>query len=93
MYIFILYISLFFIKSKAAGKRPFLRVVLLQHKFVSAARRILESGQLVLSLGTRAYEVYESNIELNLRFMVDTDVVSAKIAFILNGLNFNFSFC
>lgn len=50
-------------------------MIVIQHRFINTTRRALESGELALSIGTRAYEVYESNLEMNLRFMVDTDVV------------------
>ncbi len=57
------------------AKRPFLKIYVLQHRFINATRRALEDGNLTISLGTFAYEVYESNIEFNLRFMIDCGVV------------------
>lgn len=70
-------------------------VAVIQHKFISIVKGILEGGQLSLnSLGSmvlagglgpshtygfnQAFQVYESNLELNLRFMVDTNVVSCE---------------
>ncbi|EGD74190.1 polymerase [Salpingoeca rosetta] len=63
----------------ATGKRPFLKIYLVQHKFINPARRALEQGTITLSkLGTLSYEVYESNLELNLRFMVETQLVGCN---------------
>eukprot|EP00053_Salpingoeca_punica_P017130 m.163926 g.163926 ORF g.163926 m.163926 type:complete len:1070 (-) comp17121_c0_seq2:836-4045(-) len=54
-------------------KRPFLCITVAQHKCVSSTKRAIETG-VATSKGVVTGEAYESNIELNLRFMVDKDV-------------------
>eukprot|EP00730_Choanoeca_flexa_P019669 TRINITY_DN9614_c0_g1_i2.p1 TRINITY_DN9614_c0_g1~~TRINITY_DN9614_c0_g1_i2.p1 ORF type:complete len:1053 (+),score=322.68 TRINITY_DN9614_c0_g1_i2:142-3159(+) len=60
------------------GKVDFLKVTLIQHKFINSCRRVLEGGSLMLSSGSAACQVYESNLEFNLRFMVDTQTVGCN---------------
>ena len=60
------------------GVMPFLKVTVIQHRFIGATRRVLASGALVTSLGSHALDSFESNIELNLRFMIDREVVRAR---------------
>jgi hypothetical protein len=56
-----------------------LKVTVIQHRFIGATRRVLESGTLVTSLGCHALDAFESNIELNLRFMIDLEVVRLAV--------------
>lgn len=39
--------------------RPFLKIYVLQHRFINSCKRVLEGGTLSTSLGCRAYEVYD----------------------------------
>ena len=57
---------------------PFLKVTLALPKLVPAARRILDQGLIVPGLGDRSYSAYESNIEYEIRFMIDMDVVGCN---------------
>ncbi|KAK4320604.1 hypothetical protein Pmani_008540 [Petrolisthes manimaculis] len=55
---------------------PFLRITLALPRLVAAARRLLGEGKVyVPSIGTPVYEAYESNIDFEIRFMVDTGLV------------------
>ncbi len=59
-------------------KLPFLQVTVSQHKMISACKRALDDGFGFHSFPPRTYEVYESNIEYNLRFMVEKGVVGCQ---------------
>ena len=59
-------------------KSPFIMVTVTQHKMISACKRALEDGFAFSTFPALSYEVYETNIEYNLRFMVDTGVVGCQ---------------
>ncbi len=56
---------------------PFLRVTMASPKLVAPARRLLSSVR-VQPFGAVDYQSYESNIEYEVRFMVDTGVVGCN---------------
>ncbi|KAG0721763.1 DNA polymerase delta catalytic subunit [Chionoecetes opilio] len=54
----------------------FLRLTLALPRLIAAAKRLLGEGKVfVANLGTPVYEAYESNIDFEIRFMVDTHLV------------------
>lgn len=54
----------------------FLRLTLALPRLIAAAKRLLGEGKVfVPNLGTPVYEAYESNIDFEIRFMVDTHLV------------------
>lgn len=57
---------------------PFLKITVAYPKLIAPARRILESGMSVPPYPHRGYQTYESNIDFEIRFMVDTDVVGCN---------------
>eukprot|EP00004_Rigifila_ramosa_P023332 TRINITY_DN6539_c0_g1_i1.p1 TRINITY_DN6539_c0_g1~~TRINITY_DN6539_c0_g1_i1.p1 ORF type:complete len:1108 (+),score=265.50 TRINITY_DN6539_c0_g1_i1:22-3324(+) len=59
-------------------KSPFLRLTLLQPKFVPTCRALLEGGIELPGVGLRAIQTFESNLAYVLRFMVDRSVVGAS---------------
>lgn len=59
-------------------KHPFLKVTMAQPKLLAPAKRLLEQGILVPPFGLRGYTVYETNVEFEVRFMVDTGVVGCN---------------
>lgn len=59
-------------------KSMFLQITVGQHKLISACKRALEDGIAIPDIGFRAYECYETNIEYNMRFMVDTSVMGCS---------------
>lgn len=59
-------------------KIPFLQITMSLPKLIAPAKRILESGIRYNSNPERAYITYESNIEYEIRFMVDTAVVGCN---------------
>eukprot|EP00055_Hartaetosiga_balthica_P008997 m.34836 g.34836 ORF g.34836 m.34836 type:complete len:1078 (-) comp6562_c0_seq1:46-3279(-) len=58
------------------GRQSFIKIFLVQQKYISTARNCLRD--FTFSLGSYSFEVYESNLELNLRFMVETNVVGCN---------------
>ena len=56
----------------------FLRVILSLPKFVAPAKRLLEIGLDVKGVGNYSFQVFESNIEYEIRFMIDADVVGCN---------------
>eukprot|EP00049_Salpingoeca_infusionum_P016898 m.351100 g.351100 ORF g.351100 m.351100 type:complete len:1070 (+) comp16170_c1_seq1:68-3277(+) len=63
----------------SSGKRPFLRIYVVQQRFIATTRRVLENGNVTLpGVGQLACTIFESNLELNLRFMVDTGIVGCN---------------
>ncbi|XP_071544881.1 DNA polymerase delta catalytic subunit isoform X2 [Panulirus ornatus] len=57
-------------------KVPFLKITLARPRLIAAAKRLLGEGKVFLSsIGTPVYEAYESNIDFEIRFMVDTHLV------------------
>lgn len=59
-------------------KHPFLKVTMATPKLLAPAKRLLEQGILVSPYGLRGYTVYETNVEFEVRFMVDTGVVGCN---------------
>lgn len=59
-------------------KIPFLRITMALPKLVAPAKRILETGFKCADLPERGYSTYESNIDYEVRFMVDTSVVGCN---------------
>lgn len=56
----------------------FLRITLALPRFVAPAKRLLERGLYLDGFGTRMFNVFESNIEYEIRFMIDNDVVGCN---------------
>ena len=60
-------------------KAKFLRITLALPRLNAAANRLLREGKVhVDGLGTPSYEAYESNIDFEVRFMVDTHLVGCS---------------
>ena len=59
-------------------KHPFLKVTMATPKLLAPAKRLLEQGITVSPYGLRGYTVYETNVEFEVRFMVDTGVVGCN---------------
>ena len=58
---------------------PFLKITVVLPKLVAPAKRLLENGITLPSYGgLRAFSVYESNIEYEIRLMVDVNVVGCN---------------
>lgn len=62
----------------SAGKVPFLKITVLLPRFLPAAKRLLENSLDFGSLGTQSFSAYETNIDFEIRFMVDTKVVGCS---------------
>ncbi|KAH0505460.1 DNA polymerase delta catalytic subunit [Microtus ochrogaster] len=60
------------------GPSPFLRVTLALPRLVAPARRLLEQGIRVPGLGTPSFAPYEANVDFEIRFMVDADIVGCN---------------
>ncbi|XP_046862075.1 DNA polymerase delta catalytic subunit-like [Xenia sp. Carnegie-2017] len=59
-------------------KIPFLQITMALPKLVAPAKRLLEFGIRYDDNPERAYTTYESNVEFEVRFMVDTAVVGCN---------------
>eukprot|EP00054_Salpingoeca_dolichothecata_P028788 m.221503 g.221503 ORF g.221503 m.221503 type:complete len:1095 (-) comp26313_c0_seq5:63-3347(-) len=59
-------------------KKPFLCITVAQHRLISSCKRVLEQGLKIGDLPHHAYEVYETNLEYNIRFMADLDIVGCN---------------
>ncbi|XP_057299818.1 DNA polymerase delta catalytic subunit-like [Hydractinia symbiolongicarpus] len=59
-------------------KMPFLCVTVALQKLVAPARRLLECGISVSGYGERSYKTFESNIDFEVRFLVDTNTVGCN---------------
>ncbi|XP_030845112.1 DNA polymerase delta catalytic subunit isoform X2 [Strongylocentrotus purpuratus] len=57
---------------------PFLKITMAYPKLIAPARRLLEAGLSVPPYPHRGYQTYESNIDFEIRFMVDADVVGCN---------------
>ena len=57
---------------------PFLKVTLALPKLVAPARRLLEQGIHLPGFGDHCFAAYESNIEYEIRFMIDMSVVGCN---------------
>uniref|UniRef100_A0A2K6U0N3 DNA polymerase n=1 Tax=Saimiri boliviensis boliviensis TaxID=39432 RepID=A0A2K6U0N3_SAIBB len=60
------------------GPSLFLRITLALPRLVAPARRLLEQGIRVAGLGTPSFAPYEANVDFEIRFMVDTDIVGCN---------------
>ncbi|CAL1283637.1 unnamed protein product [Larinioides sclopetarius] len=60
------------------GKRPFLKITVLLPKFLPAASRLLENGIKWNDSATQTFSVFETNINFEIRFMVDTKIVGCN---------------
>ncbi|XP_042775245.1 DNA polymerase delta catalytic subunit isoform X1 [Panthera uncia] len=60
------------------GPSPFLRITLALPRLLAPARRLLEQGIRVPGLGTPSFAPYETNVDFEIRFMVDTDIVGCN---------------
>ena len=59
-------------------QHSFLKITVVLPKLVAPAKRLLENGITLQSYGFRAFQVYESNIEYEIRVMVDADVIGCN---------------
>ncbi|EDO49294.1 predicted protein [Nematostella vectensis] len=59
-------------------KIPFLKVTVALQKLIAPAKRILETGFRCGHYPERGYSTYESNIDYEVRFMVDSDIVGCN---------------
>ncbi|KAG8176686.1 hypothetical protein JTE90_018415, partial [Oedothorax gibbosus] len=60
------------------GKRPFLKITVVLPKFLPAAGRLLENGIRWGSSGVKNFPAFETNINFEIRFMVDTKIVGCN---------------
>ena len=59
-------------------KKKFLKITIALPKLVAPARRILETGFSVPGYGEQGFQTFESNIDFEVRFMVDKNVVGCN---------------
>ncbi|XP_059410500.1 DNA polymerase delta catalytic subunit isoform X1 [Carassius carassius] len=59
------------------GNKPldFLRITMAMPRLIAPAKRLLEQGFKFATFATQSYQAYEANIDFEIRFMVDSDVV------------------
>ncbi|XP_044300677.1 DNA polymerase delta catalytic subunit [Varanus komodoensis] len=57
---------------------PFLKITMAMPRLIAPAKRLLEQGLRCGNLGVHHYQAYESNIDFEIRFMVDRDVVGCN---------------
>uniref|UniRef100_A0A8C5Q3P7 DNA polymerase n=1 Tax=Leptobrachium leishanense TaxID=445787 RepID=A0A8C5Q3P7_9ANUR len=62
------------------GKRmiPFLKITMAFPRLIAPAKRLLEQGLHFGSFPTHCYQAYEANIDFEIRFMVDNDIVGCN---------------
>ncbi|KAM4651111.1 DNA polymerase delta catalytic subunit [Discoglossus pictus] len=62
------------------GKRimPFLKITMALPRLIAPAKRLLEQGLRCGNLPTHCYQAYEANIDFEIRFMVDNDIVGCN---------------
>uniref|UniRef100_H3B666 DNA polymerase n=1 Tax=Latimeria chalumnae TaxID=7897 RepID=H3B666_LATCH len=62
------------------GKRkiPFLKITMALPRLIAPAKRLLEQGFRFGPFSVQAYQSYEANIDFEIRFMVDNDVVGCN---------------
>ncbi|KAG8430271.1 hypothetical protein GDO86_018107 [Hymenochirus boettgeri] len=62
------------------GKRaiPFLKITMALPRLIAPAKRLLEQGLRVGNLPTHSFQAYEANIDFEIRFMVDNDIVGCN---------------
>ncbi|XP_005098812.2 DNA polymerase delta catalytic subunit [Aplysia californica] len=59
-------------------KIPFLKVTVALPRLIAPCKRLLEQGFVCPGYPQHAYQTYESNIDFEIRFMVDTNVVGCN---------------
>ncbi|XP_057373980.1 DNA polymerase delta catalytic subunit-like [Daphnia carinata] len=59
-------------------KSPFLKITLALPPFIAATKRLLERGEIVPPFNRMSYVAYESNIDFEIRYMVDADIVGCN---------------
>ncbi|XP_059584205.1 DNA polymerase delta catalytic subunit isoform X1 [Alligator mississippiensis] len=57
---------------------PFLKVVMALPRLIAPAKRLLEQGLRCGTLGLHGFQAYEANIDFEIRFMVDRDIVGCN---------------
>uniref|UniRef100_A0A673JJH1 DNA polymerase delta catalytic subunit n=1 Tax=Sinocyclocheilus rhinocerous TaxID=307959 RepID=A0A673JJH1_9TELE len=59
------------------GNKPhdFLCITMAMPRLIAPAKRLLEQGFKFANFATQSYQAYEANIDFEIRFMVDSDVV------------------
>ncbi|XP_072033784.1 DNA polymerase delta catalytic subunit-like [Amphiura filiformis] len=57
---------------------PFLKITVAYPKLIAPCKRLLEQGISVPPYPAQGFQSYESNIDFEIRFMVDTDVVGCN---------------
>nr|AAI63875.1 Polymerase (DNA directed), delta 1, catalytic subunit [Danio rerio] len=59
------------------GNKPhdFLRITMAMPRLVAPAKRLLEQGFKFANFATQSYQAFEANIDFEIRFMVDSNVV------------------
>ncbi|XP_069804107.1 DNA polymerase delta catalytic subunit [Dendropsophus ebraccatus] len=62
------------------GKRiiPFLKITMAFPRLIAPAKRLLEQGIRFGSFPMQCYQAYEANIDFEIRFMVDNDIVGCN---------------
>ncbi|CAH1787413.1 unnamed protein product [Owenia fusiformis] len=59
-------------------KLPFLKITMAIQRLIAPAKRLLESGFTCPGFGQHGFQSYESNIDFEIRFMVDSNVVGCN---------------
>eukprot|EP00794_Sanderia_malayensis_P008104 gene8104-8972_t len=59
-------------------KIPYLKIYVALQKLIAPCKRILENGFNCPEYGTRSYKTFESNIDFEVRFMVDANIVGCN---------------
>jgi DNA polymerase delta subunit 1 len=59
-------------------KSQFLMIEVVLPKYISATKRVLESGMDFPGYGMQGYSTYESNIDFEIRFMADLNIVGCN---------------
>ncbi|GFQ74715.1 DNA polymerase delta catalytic subunit, partial [Trichonephila clavata] len=60
------------------GKKPYLKITVLLPKFLPAAGRLLENGIRWNGSDMQTFPVFETNINFEIKFMVDTKIVGCN---------------
>ncbi|XP_017656625.1 DNA polymerase delta catalytic subunit isoform X3 [Nannospalax galili] len=60
------------------GPSPFIRITLALPRLMAPTRRLLEQGIHVPGLGTPSFAPYEANVDFEIRFMVDANIVGCN---------------
>nr|BAJ78737.1 DNA polymerase delta catalytic subunit [Thermobia domestica] len=63
---------------RGGQKVPFLKVTVALPRLIAPAKRLLEKEVVYAALGTYNYQAFESNVDFDIRFMVDTNVVGCS---------------